>query len=522
MLTPKKRVKLEEIKRLFEAKERLTTKELKAYTNLTERTLRNYLATLLEERLILSFGETNRRYYQRNYAIDEKPIVIAVLENSRQVGTLSFTYAKGYIFSYSAEYAGERLFSLQEPVNHSYALFTLFENLIPESTRREKLLLKDGKILNPLELLLELDNTHGNLDFVTLTSLSTIEREVRKKSDDKIPTWKSLKTIILEKNSFVTLLDYEVDIPSEILKGASQSRELYSSLSGYQHKIDVNIDKTNKKVYRVNKVSGALAHYLLKPYASDSRIKNTPYLALNEHLFLTFAKNELKLDVPFSAVLLGENRDFYFLTKRYDRYRGYKYNQYDFAQQLEIESEDKYDISIISILEKFNTIVHDKKSKEDVFRFMIYASLIKHGDLHAKNIGLIETGDDKWELAPLYDIISTYVYEGKGSDDFGIGFAHSNPKKRKLRFKEYLQMGGVLELTPSKTKILLRDTIKRFQVYFPKYIEATEAFEKQLAYPHYLSKKLHSLYNEKNIEFDKLGLLGEVGLERECIAQYQS
>ncbi len=44
MLTPKKRVKLEEIKRLFEAKERLTTKELKAYTNLTERTLRNYLA----------------------------------------------------------------------------------------------------------------------------------------------------------------------------------------------------------------------------------------------------------------------------------------------------------------------------------------------------------------------------------------------------------------------------------------------------------------------------------------------
>ncbi|SFV71005.1 HipA-like-like [hydrothermal vent metagenome] len=110
-------------------------------------------------------------------------------------------------------------------------------------------MLKDGKILNPLELLLELDNTHGSLDFIELTSLSTVENN----SDDKIPTWKSVKDVILEKNSFVTLLDYEIDIPKEILKGASQSRELYSSLSGYQHKIDVNIDRSNKKVYRVNK-----------------------------------------------------------------------------------------------------------------------------------------------------------------------------------------------------------------------------------------------------------------------------
>jgi len=511
MSTPKKRVKLEEIKRLFEAKEKLTTKELREYTHLTERTLRNYLAVLIKEELIVSHGQTNRRYYQRNYAIDEKPIVIAVLENGKKVGTLSFTYAKGYVFSYSSEYKGEKFPSLPELVNNSYALFTLFENLIPESTRREKLLLKDGNILNPLELLLELDNTHGSLDFVALTSLV----EVEEKRNDKISTWKSVKNIILEKNAFVTLLDYAVDIPKEVLKGASLSRELYSSLSGYQHKIDVNMDKTEKRVYRVNKELGELAHYLLKPYASDRRIKNTPYLALNEHLFMTFAKNELKLNVPFSAVILAENRDFYFLTKRYDRYKGYKYNQYDFAQELEIESDDKYDVSIISILNKFNSIVQDKSSKEDVFRFIVYSSLIKHGDLHAKNIGLIETGRGNWELAPLYDIISTYIYEGKKSDDFGIAFDHSNPKKRKLRYKEYLQMGESLELTASVTKKLLKYTIKRFQIYFPKYIEATETFEKKLDFSNYLSKKLRSLYNEKNIEFDKLGILDEVGLKRE-------
>jgi serine/threonine-protein kinase HipA len=509
----KKRVKLEEIKRLFESYEKLTVKELKEQVGLTERTLRNYLLELQKDELIVAVGATNRRYYRRNYAIDEEPIVVAVLQNKKQVGTLSFTYAKGYLFSYSSDYKLERFPSLSEPINSSYALFTLFENLIPESTRRERLLLKDGKILNPIELLLELDNTHGNLDFVLLSSfVKESKPEVK-----KIPTWRAVKSSILGKSEFVTLLDYDVEIPLELLKGVSKSRELYSSLSGYQHKIDVNIDHEKKVVVRANKAEGELAHYLLKPYASDKRIKNTPYLALNEHLFMSFAKNELKLDVPFSAVLLGENRDFYFLTKRYDRYRGYKYHQYDFAQQLDIESEEKYDISIISILEKFVSVVRDKKSRERVYIFMVYSSLIKHGDLHAKNIGLIESGEKTWELAPLYDIISTYVYEGKMSDDFGIGFDYKNPKKRKLRYKEYLQMGEVLKLSSSKSKSLLKDTIKRFQVYFPKYIESTKRFEEQLGYSPKLSKKLFSLYNEKNIEFDKLGILDEVGLKRELL-----
>lgn len=509
----KKRIKLEEIKRFFEAKETLTTKELRDKMALTERTLRNYLAILVDEGLIIAIGETNKRYYQRNYAIDETPIIVAVLQNNKHIGTLSFTYAKGYIFSYTSTYKGERFPFLDKLVNSSYALFSLFENLIPESTRREKLLMKEGVLLNPLELLLELDNTHGNLDFKLLSSLEKIE----KREDDKIPTWKSIKTVILEQNSFVNLLKYEIDIPKEILKGASKSRELYSSLSGYQHKIDINIDEKNRKVYRVNKEEGELAHYLLKPYASDKRIKHTPYLALNEHLFMSFAKNELKLDVPYTAILLGDNRDFYFVTKRYDRYKGYKYNQYDFAQQLNIESEDKYAISIISILEKFNSTVTDKKSKEDIYRFMVYSSLIKHGDLHAKNIGLIEIGKKKWELAPLYDIISTYAYEGKKGDDFGIVFDHKNPKKRELKYEDYLKMGITLELSLSATRSILKETIQRFQVYFPKYIKATREFEKQLGYRHLLSKKLLLLYNLKNSEFDALGVIGELGLKRESL-----
>jgi len=139
-------------------------------------------------------------------------------------------------------------------------------------------------------------------------------------------------------------------------------------------------------------------------------------------------------------------------------------------------------------------IVKDKKSRESVFVFLLFSALIKHGDFHAKNIGLIEAGENRWELAPLYDIISTYAYEGKKSDDFGIGFDYNNPKKRKLRYKEYLQMSKVLKITTPRANSLIKDTIKRFQVYFPKYIEKTKEFEVSLGYAPFLSKKLSSLY----------------------------
>ena len=78
-------------------------------------------------------------------------------------------------------------------------------------------------------------------------------------------------------------------------------------------------------------------------------------------------------------------------------------------------------------------------------------------------------------------------------------------------------MSKVLKITTPRANSLIKDTIKRFQVYFPKYIEKIKEFEVSLGYAPFLSKKLSSLYIEKNIEFDKLGILKEVGLKRESL-----
>ena len=58
--------------------------------------------------------------------------------------------------------------------------------------------------------------------------------------------------------------------------------------------------------------------------------------------------------------------------------------------------------------------------------------------------------------------VISYIDEGKEGDDFSIVFDHKNPKKRKLKYKEYLQMGNILELYSIKIKIILKDIIKRF------------------------------------------------------------
>ena len=74
-------------------------------------------------------------------------------------------------------------------------------------------------------------------------------------------------------------------------------------------------------------------------------------------------------------------------------------------------------------------------------------------------------------------------------------------------------MAKVLKLSDSKARTILKDTIKRFQIYFPKYIQTTKDFEKELGYRYLLSKKLELLYKHKNIELDKLGVFEEIGLK---------
>ncbi len=162
----------------------------------------------------------------------------------------------------------------------------------------------------------------GALDFVRLEELFKF-----KPSYGKRENWISVKSEILSDNSFPNLITAKVMIADEILDATANTE--HSDLSGYQTKVDINI--VDNEI-----VESSSAEYLLKPRNrnknnyfnadEDGKKRYYPYIAINEHLFMTFAKKELAFDVPYTGIVKAKDIDYHYVTKRYDRINGFKYN----------------------------------------------------------------------------------------------------------------------------------------------------------------------------------------------------
>ena len=442
----------------FEDAEEQSISDLLKVTGIPRATLKRYLNRLVEENRLQPVGEGRGRYYR----LIQASSLAAVLKSGSQVEYLSYMEGR-YGFEYDSGYRGKKLDGLKEERTLSDTLFAVFENLIPESDRRDSYLAEDK---NLVEILLELENTHGDFDFVPIDRLP-----YRQESYASRRNWISVKDEILQKQRFPNILDVTIEIDKAVLEAKGK----HSSLSGYQNKIDVNVDF---EIKRVAQGSGAL--YLLKPYSVESAVydfrdKNQiylPYLGLNEHLFMSFAKNEYGFDVPYSGVIAGE-RDFHYLVKRYDRHGGYKYEQRDFAQIMGIKSDQKYFTSSEKL---FDAIAGVAKSKEERLRFLefyLFSFVIEHADLHLKNISIINIGRGKHRLSPLYDLISNGVYRGD-SDALGLPLGG---KKQNISIGDFYSLAGRIGISRLQTKKSAKKIVDIFIEAFPGYIEASRKIE---------------------------------------------
>jgi len=439
----------------FEQNYQQSISELFIHTNIPKRTLNRYLKLLINSGEIEAIGEGRGRYYQRI----SKPKInhIAVLKSGELVGFLDKEEGR-YLFEYDKNYKGKKLDGLiKDGIFISSSLFPIFENLIPESDRRDAYI-SEGK--NLAEILLELENSHGDFDFIFADKLYAYKNDY---SDRK--NWVLVKENILEKQSFVNILDLKLDIDNEILKDKGK----HSSLSGYQNKIDVNIDFESKKIEQSNN-----ALYMLKPYNEGSAIYNfrakdqmyLPYLGLNEHLFMSFAKNAYGFDVPWSGLVVGEI-DFHYMVKRYDRYDGYKYEQKDFAQIMNIKSDQKYFTTSEKLFDSIGEVVKGKEEKIRFLEFYLFSFVIEHADLHLKNISIINIGRNKYRLSPLYDLISNGVYRGD-SDELGLAL---DGKRQNISLNSFYMLSARLGISKLQTKKIAKRVIEIFIDKFPYYID---------------------------------------------------
>jgi serine/threonine-protein kinase HipA len=503
----------ESVLRAFEEIPELRLADLEALSAIPRRTLQRSLKKLIELGLITQSGETRNKHYRRVFRPNQPLGVLVVFSNGELAGELE--YGEGlYRFTYHEKYSGADFPGLERGMLHQEsALFPFFENLIPEHERRERLI--SGKT-DLAQVLPELGNAHGALEFVRKEELFKYRSDYSKR-----PNWITVRHKVLGENPFPNLLDIDVQIPDVILN-AIESRE-HSNLSGYQTKIDVNVDWDHMSLHEASD-----AEYLLKPRnlekidyfgAKDGHKKRYyPYLALNEHLFMSFAKNELGFDVPYSGIIKAD-ADFHYLTKRYDRYEHYKYEQFDFAQLMGVPSDAKYKSGSDLLFTKIAKVMNVSGASLEALRFYFYGYLIKHADLHLKNIGILNIGQNKYTLAPLYDVISVGVYKGD-CDDLALPLLNPYKKPINWNMDNFYRLGELIGVSRLQFRKEAASIARTYLLKMPEYIDRIKELEQ--IYPLQMqdsrhssvafSKRLESLYERKIVSLKKLGILEELGL----------
>jgi len=482
-------------------------------TGILKRTAQRALKSLIEKELIKAYGTTSDREYIRVFNSQDSMIKLVVFMSGNIVGILSYGCGE-YSFEYDDKYKGYEFEGLSKgQINRSIELFPYFENLIPEYDRRDRLLNNKDDIADILE---DLNNSHGALDFVRLEELFKYKPNYGKRVN-----WISIKNEILSENSFPNLINAKIMIADEILDATANTE--HSDLSGYQTKVDINI--VGDEI-----IESKQAEYLLKPrnktqsnyfnLNDNSKKRYYPYIAINEHLFMTFAKNELGFDVPYSGIVKAKDIDYHYVTKRYDRVDKLKYNQVDFAQVMGVKSTDKYKSSSEELFKAINKKLSFKEEKLKALMFYYYGYLIKHADLHLKNIGAMEIGNKKYILAPLYDLISVGVYNGESSDlALSLESPHKKPKNWKLN--DFYKLAKLVNISESLFKKEARKITHIYITKMPEYIKRLQEFEKKNPLPiqntrassyKSFANKINNMFQEKIITLKKLGIIKELNL----------
>lgn len=145
-----------------------------------------------------------------------------------------------------------------------------------------------------------------------------------------------------------------------------------------------------------------------------------PQVVENEAFFLTKAHNIGALPgvVSHRLVYDATGRSG-LLIRRFDRY----VDEHGMAHRLAVEDScqlnnrypaDKYNLTAEQSAQAvLGQVFSPRLAAPEIFRQFVYAWLTGNGDLHAKNLSIVENRKGQYELSPLYDIPSTAPYGDK-------------------------------------------------------------------------------------------------------------
>ena len=399
--------------------------------------------------------------------------------NQQLVGYLGFT--KGmYQFAYSNEYLldsfSEKIstdFELTTQVYFQAKIFPFFEALLPEGVDREMLEKKCGTA------------THFYLfEYLDLDEMDIFMSKIKRpfQEQDKsnyLPYIKAKTKILGGEQKFPNLIPYPITIddkkifpPKQLSPHEVKALDIKPmSLSGFQHKLKVMIDNEKKEVRELESDENAI--HFMKPYqkrkADPSDEHYFPHLAINEHLFMTFAKNELGFDVPMSAICKNEQDDeYHYVIQYFNRYQGYRYFMDEVSTIMGLDSEDKYNTTAEKMFKEIAEVVKKEEERLKLLNYFFYSMVISHEDMHTKNLSII-LDKGEYYASPLYDIATTKIYTNSYGYDSHLSI---NGKKTKIRLNDFIKLADILDLDIDIVKKSFAYILQTFTFKLEAYILA--------------------------------------------------
>lgn len=308
------------------------------------------------------------------------------------VGTLECKAGPKYVFTYREGVPPDNHVSLTMPVRReSYVnahLHPVFQMNVPEGRLRDFLRQRFGKLMNIDDM--------GLLAIVGKYTLGRVRFTPEKEDLQTLPSVPLVSRDTLDEGA-QTLFNDLMD-----LYAAS------SGVSGVQDKVLAPVTEQAPG----ERVSVHTRETIIKTDDGE----DWPCLALNEYYCLLAAE---RAGLPVASATLSADK-LILIVDRFDldeqcAPRGFE----DFCSLTNTPAELKYARSIektIKIIRNFIAPVHRNKAMEDLFGALVLNNLVRNGDAHLKNFAVIYDKYDDARLAPLFDIVTTTVYEGLRND----------------------------------------------------------------------------------------------------------
>lgn len=444
----------------------------------SKRAILNELKLLQTQKRVKVAGQSSLTAYKiSNAYYEDYQELLYIYQNQILVGYLGYDY-QTYYFTYNTNYltSGKYIAKFQMPFSlETFAqesCFVDFEECLPEGIDRKILIDKVG---NATEFFLLAHNDYSKNDLIFSSKPLIFASALKPQS------YLVNKEQILGKNKFPNILKYNIDIddislfPTLHMDETEELKHVRTmSLSGYQHKLQVVVDGDKIKTPK----SGEDANFFIKPYDPIKADENSeyyfPHIAINEHLHMSFAKNELGFDVPMSGIFKRQDdREYHYFIKYFDRIGSYKFQRKELSTFMALSSDNKYQTSSEKLFETAARIFPRQSDRLRMLEYYFYSFVIRHEDMHTKNISAIYD-NDKIFIAPLYDIASTGFYNGIRNFESHLTI---NGKQTNIRYNDFLKLVTKAKVDKNDFKNSATKILETYVQKMPLYIKKISKLE---------------------------------------------